>query len=175
MGAWGSLQEELDCKHEYCAKVQYQPHPRTLSVGSGTYLTYTELNCITFITNLFGVWLILDFCTVLMLAVQLFLQWTSGTHDWDAYLIKWIECYLSHLFPTVNLKIKCWLTYCCSKSAGRLLLTCQVFNDCRMADAPRKRGYQRTVSSDSPQSKKINPSGKDCRKRQTVLQVIGVE
>ena len=28
---------------------------------------------------LFGVWLILDFCTVLMLAVQL-LQWTSGTH-----------------------------------------------------------------------------------------------
>ena len=105
----------------------------------------------------------------------LFLQWTSGTHDWDAYLIKWIECYLSHLFPTVNLKIKCWLTYCCSKSAGRLLLTCQVFNDCRMADAPRKRGYQRTVSSDSPQSKKINPSGKDCRKRQTVLQVIGVE
>ena len=26
MVALGSLQE-LDCKHEYCAKVQYQPHP----------------------------------------------------------------------------------------------------------------------------------------------------
>ena len=80
MGAWGSLQEELDCKHEYCAKVQYQPYPKQISNKGDTVEFSVCQICSTTNWQCSGVWLILNFCTVLMLAVQLFLQWTSGTH-----------------------------------------------------------------------------------------------
>ena len=75
MGAWGSLQE-LDCKHEWVLVQK----------------------------SSISIWLILDFRTVLMLAVQL-LQWTSGTHVPMAHLA---PRELVHLAPKLHFSEDFW-------------------------------------------------------------------
>ena len=45
MGAWGSLQE-LDCKHEYCAKVQYVVDTGLLHCASMSTVQIAQYSCL---------------------------------------------------------------------------------------------------------------------------------